>query len=767
VANALRPHIGGGQDAFVAKMSSDGASLLYSTYVGGSGGTPGFPEAATGIALDAEHNAYIVGSTSSPDFPTRAALRSSLAGGGLDAFVFKLNAAGNAFLFSTYLGGRGLDYGNAIAVGATGDVCVTGYTSSIDFPQAQATQAANAGLYDAYLAVLTTDGKLKYGTYLGGSGSDSGAAIAVDTYGGVLVAGQTLSGAFPLAASFQSANPGNYGGFLTKVQMSGQPSVVSVSPNTGSSRSQTFSFVISDPDGAADVVWVHAAVNSTLNLSNACYFAYNGGFLYLANDAATETLGVVAIGGSAVTENSQCRLNASASSVSLSGNTLTLNVSVTFKAAFSGTKNIYLTALDKGGLGSGWILGGTWSLSANHPPVIASVTPSGSGSTQTFSFVIADAGGPADVVWAHAVLNSTLNPANACYFAYNGGLLYLANDAATATLGIVPLGGSGTVENSQCRLNASGSSATLSESTLTLKVAITFKAAFFGTKNIYVYAVDNGSMSSGWILGGSWTVEANRAPVVASVTPSTGSGQAQTFSFVISDSDGATDVVWVHAVLNSTLNLSSACYFAYNGGFLYLANDAATATLGIVPLGGSGTVENSQCRLNASGSSATLSGNTLTLKVAITFKTAFSGTKNIYLYAVDKDNLTSNWAYGGSWNTTAAARGTFLDLDESARMLAGGTQPSRAGRAAQRLDQYRSGHIPASAGRSARRPKCGVKVHGVGVADIGDNPAAFKFRRVMQPLHALRFQKTRQARAAPGTVEHQKPTPTSARDFTA
>ena len=146
VLNAIQRQIGGGQDAFVTKMAAGGASLFYSTYLGGSGGTPGVPETGAGIAVDPQGNTHVTGTTSSPDFPTRAALRSSPAGGGLDAFVSKLNAAGSAFVYSTYLGGNSLDYGNALALDAAGNVYVTGYTASSNFPLAQPYQAGQCGV---------------------------------------------------------------------------------------------------------------------------------------------------------------------------------------------------------------------------------------------------------------------------------------------------------------------------------------------------------------------------------------------------------------------------------------------------------------------------------------------------------------------------------------------------------------------------------------------------------------------------------------------
>jgi hypothetical protein len=119
-----------GGDAFVSKLSPDGSALVYSTYLSGSRF-----EVARSIAVDAAGNAYVTGLTNSPDFPTANPVQDTFGGGGHDAFVVKLNPAGSALTYSTYLGGAGDDGAYGIAVDAAGDAWVTGYTTSPDFPR--------------------------------------------------------------------------------------------------------------------------------------------------------------------------------------------------------------------------------------------------------------------------------------------------------------------------------------------------------------------------------------------------------------------------------------------------------------------------------------------------------------------------------------------------------------------------------------------------------------------------------------------------------
>jgi hypothetical protein len=193
-ANAFQPIFGGVLDGFVTKFNTAG-SLVYSTFLGGTGNDQGF-----GIAVDSVGNAYVSGFTSSTDFPTVTALQPNL-GGGLDGFVTKFNPAG-AINYSTYLGGNQSDQSTGIAVDSTGNAYVTGFTTSTDFPTAIAFQTNNAGgLSDVFVTKLNAGSALVYSTYLGGNGNDTGSDITVDSAGNAYVTGATDSGNFPITSS--------------------------------------------------------------------------------------------------------------------------------------------------------------------------------------------------------------------------------------------------------------------------------------------------------------------------------------------------------------------------------------------------------------------------------------------------------------------------------------------------------------------------------------------------------------------------------------
>ena len=151
-AGAFDTALNSGTDAFAARLSPTGSSLVYSTYLGGSGSDFG-----NGIAVDAAGSAYVSGETSSFDFPTTAGAFDTTYNGGGDAFVVKLNPGGSALVYSTFLGGTSTDVGFGIGVDASGDAYVAGFTSSPDFPTTAGAfdTTFNGGFRDAFAAKVS------------------------------------------------------------------------------------------------------------------------------------------------------------------------------------------------------------------------------------------------------------------------------------------------------------------------------------------------------------------------------------------------------------------------------------------------------------------------------------------------------------------------------------------------------------------------------------------------------------------------------------
>jgi hypothetical protein len=176
-------------DAFVTKLNPAGSALVYSTFLGGSGF-----DSADGLAIDATGNAYLAGAGGT-DFPTTPGAFDTTSGGG---YVAKLNPAGSALVYSTFVRGA---FTTAVVVDGTGNAWFTG-SGSPDFPVTpDAVDASHNGMADAVVGAVNHDGSaLVFATFLGGTESDIGNDIAIDSGGDVTAVGHTYSANFPTTA---------------------------------------------------------------------------------------------------------------------------------------------------------------------------------------------------------------------------------------------------------------------------------------------------------------------------------------------------------------------------------------------------------------------------------------------------------------------------------------------------------------------------------------------------------------------------------------
>jgi len=224
-----------------------GPDLIWGSYLAGSG----FDEGCA-VALDASGNAWIVGSTGSSDFPTPGGFQTTVGGGGTyngDVFVAKITPTG-ALAWATYLGGTSEDRGQALAIDRMGNVWLTGYTNSDDFPVSQAFESSRGGDYDAFVAVVTPSGTLAWARYLGGTDSDYGYGIAIDASGSAWVTGAAESDDFPVPGGFQTTYGGNSDAFVARITKTGD--LAWASYYGGSNDDETFAIAI-DSTGS---VWV-------------------------------------------------------------------------------------------------------------------------------------------------------------------------------------------------------------------------------------------------------------------------------------------------------------------------------------------------------------------------------------------------------------------------------------------------------------------------------------------------------------------------------
>ncbi len=235
VNTTLQPNFGGGLgDVFITKLRPDNTGILYSTYIGGDGTEGDTQGYVGGIAVDSAGNAYVTGVTHSANFPTTPGsfqttfgTRDTCGSGPTaspcgDAFVLKLNSAGSALIYSSFLGGGNHDEGKALALDSSGAVYITGITTSADFPTTEGAFQRVPQYQDAFISKVSADGtKLIYSTLLGGHGYDLALAIAVDSAGRAHVTGMTESTDFPLKNALKSELGEPWDVFVTKFNAAG------------------------------------------------------------------------------------------------------------------------------------------------------------------------------------------------------------------------------------------------------------------------------------------------------------------------------------------------------------------------------------------------------------------------------------------------------------------------------------------------------------------------------------------------------------------
>jgi hypothetical protein len=318
--NPIPPSSGLSGDAFVTKVNPTGTALVYSTYLGGSAVDKVF-----GIAVNSNGEAFVTGLTRSNDFPTTAGAFQTVFGGGMcgvipcrDAFVTRLNAAGSALMYSTYLGGTGDDNATAIAADAFGNAYVTGNTTG-SFPTTNsALQPAQPGpLGQAFVSRIDTTksglNSLVYSTYLGGSdGVSEGNAIALDSGGNAYVTGDTIQTTFPITPNaFQpklaptASGGGGQDGFVTRLDTTktGQASLIYSTYLGGDNTDTGFGIAV---DSSKNVFIVGYTVSSNFPTTSSSFQPSRplGGFeqafvtkLNPANPASTALLYSSYLGG--------------------------------------------------------------------------------------------------------------------------------------------------------------------------------------------------------------------------------------------------------------------------------------------------------------------------------------------------------------------------------------------------------------------------------------------------------------------------------------
>jgi hypothetical protein len=215
--NAFDGAYASARDGFLSRLSSDGSSLLFSTYLGGSS-----EDIALGVALASDGGAVVCGYTASTNFATTSLAYQTSAPASKNGFVLRTGADGSTLAWSTFLGGSSEEEALDIGVDPSGGILVAGWTVSADFPAVNAVQSYKSGSQDAFLSRLSADGSsLTRSTFFGGTSNEVAYCMSVDSLGRATIAGTTSSPDLPLVGAFQAAPAGSSEGFVARYSASG------------------------------------------------------------------------------------------------------------------------------------------------------------------------------------------------------------------------------------------------------------------------------------------------------------------------------------------------------------------------------------------------------------------------------------------------------------------------------------------------------------------------------------------------------------------
>ncbi|WP_321476904.1 SBBP repeat-containing protein [uncultured Paludibaculum sp.] len=680
VVGGTQTATGGGSDGFVLRMSADGTSVPFSTYAGGSAA-----DGVAALALGPAGTIHVAGQSGSGDYPRKNPAQ-AVTGSALRLFATRI-AVGVLPTLVSVSPNAGAGSLQAFTFSAThpSGAAQIGTLELMVGPAAGSAQVCRIR-YDRSTGLLglATDTGLTWTTVAVGSGAAvgnsqctlTGSGATVVSSGNTLTVTATVSFAAGFAGAWQtylngSAVSGEETGFApagmwTAVAMTNQaPTASLVTPSSGTGASGQFSVVFSDANGGADITTGRVIVHTSATDVNSCSVRVQRatGLIELAADAGSSwTSG--AAGSPGTLQNSQCQVKLAGSTITVSGSTLTVLLDMVFQPAFVGGRTVYGMATDAGGASSTWKQLGSWTVPgavANVAPVAASVSPaSGSGSAQVLTFTYTDANGATDIAVARVLVNAQQTASAGCYFEVDraAGVVWLADDSGNVWASSAHLGTSDVASNSQCSVHGEGSSIAVNGVTLTLTVNVSFQAAFNGAKSVYANATDSSGLTSTSPQLGAYTVvAANLQPTgPVSVSPASGSGSSQIFTFVFADPRGAADLTWLRVLVHAQQTAVSGCYVEVDPVALvaYLYDDAG-AGYTAARLDSSDTVQNSQCKISGTGSSVALTGTQATLLLNVTFQPAFAGMKSVWANASDRAGFTSASPQLGTYSVALPA----------------------------------------------------------------------------------------------------------------
>ncbi len=419
----------------------------------------------------------------------------------------------------------------------------------------------------------------------------------------------------------------------------------------------TVSFTATDQDGAADIGRVYFLIHPDTTIpSAACHGFYDvaARAFFLYSDGLSQLLGPTG-----VLQNSQCQLSTPASNASGSGAFLSLNLDLTLQPTFAAAPhNVYVWAVDRQGNNTGWINLAAWRQSTVTPPQPPTVRvfaiPTLTGPTQDIAITVEDPNGGTNIDRIYFLVNPTADvPANSChgYFDLAANAVFLYNDPLTALSAPLTLARTGTVQNSQCRIDGSRSSASASTvgTTANLNLNITLTGAFTGKpQTVFAWALDQQQLGTGWVPVANWRAATLDNPPTLSGSAASLSGNPATLGVNVQDLDGPNNIDRVYFLIapdpTARRNVCFGYYERASNTFFLTDDTGANPT----PLA---TAQNSQCLIPA----ATATGSGAGISFQVTLRSPFAATiQRYYFLARDLQGNESGWLLGGLWTTGVA-----------------------------------------------------------------------------------------------------------------
>ncbi len=591
----------------------------------------------------------------------------------------KLNPAGSALSYLVDFSADGFSFDN-FTLDSQGSFILVGryfLSGDVTIPLVKPLDNTNSG-FDVYVAKFNPAATaISWSTLLGGSAGEFNNPGTVDTDGqdNVWIGGITLSTDFPLSSPTQNARSGNIDAFLTQINSAGTAILFSTYAGTsaGEQFGGNFAAYVSADSGSAYLAF--NAPSSTLPAVNAFQGTYPGGTqsAVIGKWGTTTVPCSFTLGAPAVAAPAG-GLNGSVTVTTASGCNVTATpsdswITITAGAPASASTTVTFSVAPNSGAarnGSISISGVLFTISqgapqANSVPAVSSLSPiSATGTSTTRTFVFSDADGAANIAVVNVLVNFYLDGRSACYLAYDsiGNVMYLVQDDGGTLQGLA-LPSAGTLANSQCSIPANSISAVKSGNTLTLTLTMNFLGSFGGTRVVFAAARDLSGGNSGWSPAGQHTISTPASnPTPLSASPASGTATASVsypVSVAYRDATSSLNLQPVQILINDAVDGRNACYvgFDHAGNVLYLVDDLGGSLLPTAirlngAAGGSASVENAQCRIVASGSTFTDSGQTLTLTLQIQFKTPFAGRRLIYAGTQTTAGANSGWSVVGA-----------------------------------------------------------------------------------------------------------------------